>query len=179
MEIIKALLNLCPVPMVIVDDEDNFFFINDSFTHLFEYDIQDFPDVSHWFALAYPNNEEYRKERERIWKKSSSRFQQKIDFSARGRPATVTCKDGSVCIVEIYGANVGGKHNLIVIVDITESEKHRQEKELIIKELKQVLSEVHTLRGIYHCVHSVKKSVLTKVTGSGLMCIFPDTHKLI
>ena len=82
METIKTLLNLCPVPMVILDDKDNFLFINESFTRLLGYDIKDLPDVSHWFALAYPNDEEYRKERERVWKESSAKLQKKIDFDA-------------------------------------------------------------------------------------------------
>jgi len=103
------------------------------------------------------NNEEYRKERERVWKQVSSQFQQKIDFSAPSRPATVTCKDGSVRMIEIYGANVRGPNSLIVIVDITERERHREEKELIIKKLEQALSEVHTLRGILPLCSFCKK----------------------
>jgi len=157
MESITTLLNLCPVPMVVIDDKDNFLFINESFTRLFGYDIDDLPDVKHWFALAYRNNEEYRKERERVWKEASSQFRQKINLNAPGRVANITCKDGSICIIEIYGANMGGKHNLITCVDITEREKHRQEKELIIHDLKKALSEVHTLRGILPLCSFCKK----------------------
>ena len=157
METIKTLLNLCPVPMVMINEKDDFLFINESFTRLFGYDIDDLPDVNHWFALAYPNNEEYRKERKRVWKETSSLFQQKIDFNAHGRQVNVTCKDGSICIVEIYGANVGEKNNLIVYIDITEREKHKQEKELIIHDLNQALSEVATLRGILPLCSFCKK----------------------
>ena len=157
METIKALLNLCPVPMAMINEKDDFLFINESFTRLFGYDIDDLPDVSHWFALAYPNNEGYRKERKRVWKETSSLFQQKIDFNAHGRQVNVTCKDGSICIVEIYGANMGEKNNLIVYIDITEREKHKQEKELIIHDLNQALSEVTTLRGILPLCSFCKK----------------------
>ena len=157
METIKKLLNLCPVPMVIINEEDKFLFINESFTRNFGYDINDLPDVNYWFALAYPNDEEYRRERERVWKEASSQFQQEIDFNARGRLANVTCKDGSICIVEIWGANVGGKNNLIVLIDITEKEKHRQEKELFIHDLNQALLEVDTLRGILPLCSFCKK----------------------
>ena len=134
--------------MVIVNEKDQAFFINESFTHLFGYDMNDLPDVDHWFALAYPNDDEYREEQKRVWREASSQFQLKIDFNTRGRPANVTCKDGSIFNVEIFGANVGESHNLIVLIDITEKEKHRQERELLIHDLNQALSEVDTLRGI-------------------------------
>jgi PAS domain S-box-containing protein len=154
---IKTLLNLCPVPMVTINEKEEFILINESFTRLFGYDIGDLPDVHHWFTLAYPDNEEYRRKRELAWKEASSNFQQKIDFKARGRVANVTCKDGSICIVEIYGANFGEENNLIVCIDITEREKHKQEKEAIIHDLNQALLEVDTLRGILPICSFCKK----------------------
>ena len=157
METITTLLNLCPVPMVMIDDKDRFLFINESFTRLFGYNLDDLPDLNHWFAMAYRNNEAYRKERERVWKEASSQFRQKIDFNAPGRVANIICKDGSTCIIEIYGANMGGKNSLITCVDITEREKHRQEKEFIIHDLKKALSEVDTLRGILPLCSFCKK----------------------
>jgi PAS domain S-box-containing protein len=108
METITTLLNLCPVPMVMVDDKDNMLFTNESFTRLFGYDLDDLPDLNHWFALAY-RNDEYRRERERVWEEASSQLRQKIDFNAPGRLANITYKDGSIRIVEIYGANMGEK----------------------------------------------------------------------
>jgi PAS domain S-box-containing protein len=157
MDTIKTLLNLCPVPMVIISEDDKALFVNESFTRLLGFDIDDIPDVNHWFALAYPNDEAYRKDRERSWREASSQFQKEIDFTAGGRQANVTCKDGCVRIVEIFGANMGGKNNLIVLVDITEKEKHRQEKERLIHGLNKALLEVDTLRGILPICSFCKK----------------------
>jgi PAS domain S-box-containing protein len=157
METIKILINLCPVPMVILNIEDKAFFINESFTRLLGYDINDLPDVNHWFALAYPNDEEYRKKQQQVWNESSLQFQQKIDYNARGRLANVTCKDGSICILEIFGANVKENYNLIVFVDITENEKYRNENALLICDLNQALLEVDTLKGILPLCSICKK----------------------
>ena len=148
MDIKVELLDLCPVPMVILNEDDEAIFINESFTRILGYDINDLPDVSHWFARAYPNDEKYRKEQEQVWKAACSKFNQKIDFDAQGRLANVTCKDGSIRNLEIFGANVGNERNLIIFVDITEKERHRQEKEDLISQLNKAFSELKVLRGI-------------------------------
>ena len=137
-ESMESLLNLCPVPMVIVNDKDEFVFINESFTRLFGYGLTDLPDADHWFTLAYPDRA-YRKEREHAWRQASQLFQRKIDFNARGRQATVTCKDDSNRIVEIYGANVGKSKNLIVYIDITDQKKAEEKQRL----QSQILNQIH------------------------------------
>lgn len=157
METIKKLLNLCPVPMVILNKEDQVLFINESFTYLAGYDLNDLSAVHCWFARAYPDDEQYRSEQKRVWEMASSRFQQEIDFSASGRLANVTCKNGSTRVFEIYGANLKENYNLIVFVDITEKEKRRKEKELLIHDLNQALLEVDTLRGILPLCSFCKK----------------------
>ena len=143
--------------MVILNQENKAVVINDSFTRMLGYDINDIPDVNHWFKMVYPNDEKYRREQERIWKEASSQLQREIDFSASGRLANVTCKNGSICILEIFGANMGEEYSLIVFIDITEKEKHRKEKESLIRNLNQALSEVNTLRGILPICSFCKK----------------------
>ena len=70
MESMYTLLNFCPVPMVIVSEDNRFLFVNQSFTHIFGYDLNDIPDIDRWFALAYPEDEQYRNERKLAWKTS-------------------------------------------------------------------------------------------------------------
>ena len=134
----ETLLNLCPVPMVIVNNKDEFVFINESFTRLFGYRLADLQDVGHWFKLAYPNRT-YRKERARVWQQASALFQKKINFNARGRQANVCCKDGSNRIVEVYGANVGKLKNLIVFIDVTDEKKAVTKQRLHA----QILNQIH------------------------------------
>jgi len=112
MERIKSFANLCPVPMVILNCTDKALFINQSFSRILGYDIKDLPDVDHWFAKAYPNDLEYRKIQQHVWKNASSHNRQNIDYASRGRIAKVTCKDGSTKILEIFGANLGEEENL-------------------------------------------------------------------
>ena len=157
MDTIRKLLNLCPVPMVILDENDKSLIVNDSFTRLLGYDINDIPDVNSWFNRAYPNDAEYRKEQEQVWKTASLQVQQKIDYNTNGRLARVTCKNGSLRILEIYGANIKQNLNLIVLIDITEKENLRADKEVIIQDLKRALDEVETLKGILPLCSICKK----------------------
>ena len=58
-EMLENVLNYFPVPMAWMNDENEFVFLNDSFTHLFGYTVVEIPDIEHWFTAAYPD-EEYR-----------------------------------------------------------------------------------------------------------------------
>lgn len=157
MRTLKTVLDFCPVPMVVLDDENKGLLINKSFTQFFGYDMDDLPNVNHWFVKAYPNDEEYRKEQERVWIKACSKFQQEVDFKGSGRPANVICKDGSECHVEIFGANLGWKQNLIVFMDTSEKKKVRQENKLFVEDINQILVKGENMKGILPLCSFCKK----------------------
>jgi PAS domain S-box-containing protein len=111
-------------------------YLNKRFTELFGYVQADLPAVTNWWQLAFPDPE-YRKEVESLWKKD-------VDIPDRGNKVIkptefiVTCKDGSVKIIE-WGSISIGNQNISFGLDITE--RKRVENELHLNQEKLRLNE--------------------------------------
>jgi len=101
--------------------------VNDKFTELFGYTIDDMPDVGHWWPLAYPD-EAYRQTVRTIWEE---RTEKAIRNKTAIEPleATVRCKDGSTRHIEAHLSSVGDT-NLVTLIDLT----GRHQAEETIKE---------------------------------------------
>jgi len=115
---IKQLIDASPVAMVISSGiEERVEMVNNKFVELFGYLIEDIPDVTHWWPLAYPD-EKYREEIKTHWQ---AKVEQAILNKGQVEPmeATVTCKDGSHRYIEFRLSSIGQK-NLITFVDLTE-----------------------------------------------------------
>src|SRR3954465_6517574 len=91
--------------------------LNDRFTDLFGYTIDDVPDVAHWWPLAYPD-ETYREKIKAEWQK---RVQRALELNCAMEPmeAIVHCKDGSTRYIEFHFAAVADAF-LVSFVDLTE-----------------------------------------------------------
>src|SRR5215831_18037352 len=91
--------------------------VNDSFTRLFGYTIEDIPDVAHWWPLAYPD-EAYREYVKAEWQTRVARAianQSEIEpMEARAR-----CKDGSERWIEFHFSGMGDT-NVVSFIDLTE-----------------------------------------------------------
>ena len=94
--------------------------MNDKFTELFGYTIDDVPDVDHWWPLAYPD-EGYRQAIRNEWQ---ARVEKAIRNGTDIEPmeATVRCKDGSTRHIEAYLACIGDT-NLVTLIDLTERKR--------------------------------------------------------
>jgi PAS domain S-box-containing protein len=97
--------------------------VNDKFTDLFGYTVDDVPDVAHWWPLAYPD-EAYREAVRTEWQ---ARAENAISNGTDIEPieATVGCKDGSTRHIEAHLACMGDT-NLVTLIDLTER-KHVEE----------------------------------------------------
>ncbi len=90
--------------------------VNDRFTALFGYTIEDIPDVAHWWRLAYPD-EAYRRTVKTEW-------QSRVEKALRGGTdiepmvATVRCKDGSFRHIEARLTCVG-ETSVVTLIDLT------------------------------------------------------------
>jgi len=120
---LRATLDATPFPMAVVDlQDDKIFYWSSSALALFGHTA---PTASEWYQIAYPDPE-YRLEVIERWKP----FLEKARES--GQPINtgeyrVTCKDGSVCICELYATFL--PDNLIVTFnDITERRQAEEEK---------------------------------------------------
>ena len=106
---IRQLVDASPVAMIISSGIDEHIeTINNKFVELFEYTIEDVPDIAHWWPLAYPD-EKYREEIKTQWQ---TKVGQAIRDKGQIEPieAMVTCKDGSHRYIEFRLSSIGQKH---------------------------------------------------------------------
>lgn len=121
-----------PIPLCHVNAHQEAVYINQQFTALLGYTLSDTPNLATWLARAYPDPV-YRAATLRIW-------QQRVAHAhLTGGPIVpgeyhVTCKDGSVRILEIGGITLG-QDLLITIMDMTE---RRQAEETLREQLHEL-----------------------------------------
>lgn len=113
----REIVQKSPVAMLIESNvEEKNHLLNDRFTELFGYTMEDIPSIADWWPLAYPG-EGYRNAVKTEWEKRvRGTFQNRSEFSPM--ETKVRCKDGSYRYVEIYFAPLGD-FNLISFVDLT------------------------------------------------------------
>ena len=109
------------VPMIVSHGlEQKVELVNDKFTALFGYTIEDIPDVAHWWRLAYPDKA-YRQAVRTEWQ---ARVEKAIKDRTDIEPmeATVRCKDGSTRHIQAHLSCVGDT-NLVTLIDLTERKR--------------------------------------------------------
>lgn len=109
--------------MAIVDMDGTIEYINPKATETFGYLPEDIPNMERWFAQAYPDAA-YRQEVITVW---MGLVNQAIDegHEIPRRDYKVTCKDGTVKTVGIFGMPVSGKV-FVMFDDITERKQTDQ-----------------------------------------------------
>ncbi|MHB8791758.1 MAG: hybrid sensor histidine kinase/response regulator [Thermoleophilia bacterium] len=122
----KVLLQRSPVAMLIsAGPEQRVVIVNDRFTELFGYTIEDMPDVEHWWPLAYPNKA-YRDEVRLEWN-TKAEWASRSHADIEPLEAMVTCKDGSHRYIKFHLSPIGDTgRNLVTFFDITE--RRREQK---------------------------------------------------
>jgi PAS domain S-box-containing protein len=86
----REVMDLSPGPMSIIDSEDRYTFLNQSFVDLFGYTLADIPTGRAWFDKAFPDPG-YRKEVITAWKTDLS---QAVTGQVRPRIYQVQCRNG-------------------------------------------------------------------------------------
>ena len=116
--ILQALFDNAPLPMLISEgDTEKVVKINGSFREVIGYSLEEMPDVSHWWPLAYPDPE-YRNQIRELWNQKMSRS---IQYGTAVEPveAQIRCSNGETRIFECHAASIQSRH-LIIFVDLTE-----------------------------------------------------------
>jgi len=120
----QVILN-SPVAMVVARGQSSTVeLVNEKFTSLSGYTLDDVHDIGHWWPRAYPDPE-YRKSVKSQWQKliemANHGSAEKLAMEAR-----VCCRDGSFRDVELHISLVDDLY-LISLVDLTERKRAEQE----------------------------------------------------
>ncbi len=128
----RAIVSNAPIPLAIVSLDGTISEVNDCFTDLFGYTVEDIPDMDRWWQLAYPEPD--RRGRAKSAWQSAVRLA--IDSNAKVGPAeaSVTCKDGRVRRAVVV-ANAIGNAIIVSLFEITEL----REKEAALQESMELL----------------------------------------
>jgi PAS domain S-box-containing protein len=116
----RLLVTLSPVAMGLVDPDGVIRFLNDHFTRLFGYTIDDVPTLAEWWRRAYPD-EEYRRRVVQIWTAAVAKEAPNLG-TTHPREWEIRCKNGTQRIVRISSIHVGDDI-LVCFVDLTERKR--------------------------------------------------------
>jgi len=114
----RLLVAALPIPVAFCDSQGKAVTLNERFTQVLGYTLDDIPTMDEWFRKAYPD-ESYRGEVIAVW----DRQVRKAIEAGGDTPPTevrVTCKGGDVRTMSISGVPVG-KDLLVTMVDVTEA----------------------------------------------------------
>ena len=141
-EYFRRLTKQSPVPIAIIGDSGEVDFVNERFSATFGYTFNDLPNLDAWRQRAYPD-EQYRQEAIATWQEATERAGSEPG-DIEPHEYRVTCKDGTIRIVEIFGSRIENKI-LVLLNDITErkqNEKALRESEANYRELTESISDI-------------------------------------
>ncbi|WP_051957745.1 hybrid sensor histidine kinase/response regulator [Desulfobacter vibrioformis] len=131
---LKRLIEKSPLPMLITHKNQDILFMNDKFTELFGYTINDVSTADEWWKIAYPN-EIYREKVKQSWINAVERAQ-KEKKEIKMQIWELTTKERSRKTCEFYMVPLD-EIGLIIINDISHRETAQLEKENLEKQLQQ------------------------------------------
>jgi PAS domain S-box-containing protein len=120
----RTLVEESPLGVAIIDEKGGYKYLNPKFVQIFGYTRADIPTGRDWFAQAYPDPA-YRKQVISTWLQDLADSQV---GEARARTFTVTCKDGSLKIINFRSVTLITGDQLVIYEDVTEH--HRAEAAL-------------------------------------------------
>lgn len=139
----RGFSELAPLGIAIMRLDGTCLYINRKFVELFGYTLDDVPSVDAWMNKAYPDPS-YRSQMSATW---ANHVEQAIREGREIQPreSRITCRDGSLRVVHIFGVVAGGEIHTI-FQDVTESRRIQQEREIIFQVSLDLIS-IATLDG--------------------------------
>jgi PAS domain S-box-containing protein len=116
----RDLVRFLPVPIALNDPRGRIVDINDRFTQVLGYTLQDVPTLDDWFSRAYPD-EAYRRQVLETWGEAIGRAAASGGEVAPGE-YRVTTRTGDVRTMLISGVQVG-ENLLVTFIDVTERKR--------------------------------------------------------
>jgi len=116
-----AVLDACPVPCALNDEDLNITYLNKAFIDIVGYNLEDIPNLSAWWPKAYPDKA-YRDWVSDGWKKRLSKAKESGE-NFEPMELSIHCKDGRVRTMLVNAASLTGKYDgthLVILNDITD-----------------------------------------------------------
>jgi two-component system, cell cycle sensor histidine kinase and response regulator CckA len=115
----RFLIEKSPLGIALMDNENNYKYLNPKFIEMFGYDPDEIPTESDWLNKAYPDKE-YRDLVITNWKNNSREY---WTGEARIQTREVRCRDGSRKTVKFTYVNMESGDQIIFCEDVTEQKR--------------------------------------------------------
>lgn len=144
-EQLQHLVDVSPVALAIVEQNQDITHLNRKFIELFGYTRQDLPNIEAWWPLAYPEDS-YREALRTLWNTAAVKaIQDQSEFEPL--EARVTCKNGSVRDVVILFSSIG-KKAMVIFNDVTrERDLDRLKSEFVATSAHELRTPLASIRG--------------------------------
>ncbi len=156
----RLVVESSPLAIGVIAQDAAIEYVNPKFVEKFGYTLDDVPTLADWDRLAYPDSA-YRQNIIERWQALLERAA-KQRGAAHGTEVSVTCKDGSVREIEVFGTPMGNKA-LAFFLDITERKRMAEEHRKIEAQMRQVqrLESLGVLAGgIAHDFNNLLTAIL-------------------
>jgi PAS domain S-box-containing protein len=134
----RLLAESAPIGIVISDKFGNTLYVNEYFTQLFAYTLNDIPTIDHWWESAYPNPD-HRNDVQKIWRDFYDKTQSGEIF-ASSFEYMVTGKMGQIFYIE-FRLSSTDELDFIFFTDITAKKQTEKKLTILNEELEEKIKE--------------------------------------
>ena len=116
----RQLIDSAPIPIMVIEADQETLRLNRTFTDLLGWDAADMPTVSAYLEKVFPDPI-YRKKMDETWKRRLAEWR---ETNASFRPVTAqfTCRNGSLVYLEVRTSQVGDRR-INTLMDLTERQR--------------------------------------------------------
>ena len=174
-ETLSTILENNPHGIAMLDNDDNYLYINPYFTKITGYVLSDIPNKNNWFEKVYPDKA-YRKETTDAWKKDILH-----EEMGKDREFKIRCKNGQSKYIEFRSSFLKDK-TISVLTDITERKNSEEEKiktQKIIEEQKKLALVGQVAGKMAHDFNNILGIIMGNTELTLLDCQEPETRKTL
>jgi PAS domain S-box-containing protein len=165
------------MPIGISDAAGRIEYLNPRFQQTFGYAPDELATVEHWLQRAYPDPD-YRQAMEKRWEQAIAQAVQD-QRPSDALDVHVTCRDGSVRIMQVFGAVVGGRL-IAVFNDLTERVRSEEALRASLAEKETLLKEVHhRVKNNLQVISSLLSLQFRQIKSPDLRVFLHDTQNRI